>query len=114
MEERGGELLNSRTLSFIVTPRQGTTLVIVPTKVAKAIHAHIPGSSYDRNNGWIVPDTPETAALSPIMLVLGGVKFEIVMKDMMREPVVGKPGYVYSGIASTDYVVSHALMAHSG
>ncbi|KAF9576393.1 hypothetical protein EC968_008688 [Mortierella alpina] len=82
----------------------GTTLVIVPTKVAKAIHAHIPGSSYDRNNGWIVPDTPEVAALSPILLVLGGVKFEIVMKDMMREPVVGKPGYVYSGIASTDYV----------
>ncbi|KAG0204511.1 hypothetical protein BGX28_003559, partial [Mortierella sp. GBA30] len=82
----------------------GTTLVIVPTRVAKAIHANIPGSMYDKSHGWIVPDTPEVAALSPIFFMLNGVKFEVIMKDMMREQVEGKPGYVYSGIASTDYV----------
>ncbi|KAF9112590.1 hypothetical protein BGX27_003128 [Mortierella sp. AM989] len=80
----------------------GTTLVILPTVVAKAIHAQIPGAMFDGPNGWIIPNTPEVAALSGIQFLFNGVKFDIVMKDMLREEVEGKKGYVYSGIASAD------------
>ena len=84
----------------------GTTLVIVPTDVAKAIHTHIPGSYYDDNNGWIVPNTPEVASLPGFQLLLNGTKFDVIMKDLMREEVEGKEGFVYSGIASSDRIVS--------
>lgn len=91
----------------------GTTLVILPTKVAKAIHDQIPGSIYDPVQGWIIPNTPEVASLPGFQVLLGGVKFEVVMKDIMRERVYGKRGYVYSGIGSNDNIVSafypHAL-----
>lgn len=85
--------------------------MIVPTDVAKAIHNHIPGSYYDENNGWIVPNTPEVANLPGFQLLLGGTKFEVIMKDLMREEVEGKEGFVYSGIASSDRIVSdgHSL-----
>ncbi|KAF9380264.1 hypothetical protein CPB97_008483 [Podila verticillata] len=82
----------------------GTTLVILPTKVAKAIHDQIPGSIYDPVQGWIIPNTPEVASLPGFQVVLGGVKFEVVMKDIMRERVYGKRGYVYSGIGSNDNI----------
>lgn len=80
--------------------------MILPTKVAKAIHDQIPGSIYDPVQGWIIPDTPEVASLPGFQVVLGGVKFEVVMKDIMRERVYGKRGYVYSGIGSNDNIVS--------
>ncbi|KAF8986288.1 hypothetical protein BGZ46_006910 [Entomortierella lignicola] len=80
----------------------GTTLVIVPTALAKAIHGQIPGAIYDNDNGWIIPNTPEVAALSGIQFLLNGVKFDVVMKDMLREEVEGKKGYVYSGVAGAD------------
>ncbi|KAF9173372.1 hypothetical protein BGX20_003380 [Mortierella sp. AD010] len=80
----------------------GTTLVIVPTAVAKAIHDQIPGAMYDGDNGWIIPNTPEVAALSGVQLLLNGVKFHVVMKDMLREDVESKKGYVYSGVAGSD------------
>ncbi|KAF9192857.1 hypothetical protein BGZ51_004620 [Haplosporangium sp. Z 767] len=82
----------------------GTTLVIVPTAVAKAIHDQIPGAVYDYRNGWIIPDTPEVAAMGGFQFVLGGVKFDVVMKDMLREKVLDRPGFVYSGVASSDRV----------
>ena len=47
---------------------------------------------YDKNHGWIVPDTPEVAALDGVQIVLKGVKFDILMKDIMRERVHGKRG----------------------
>jgi len=83
----------------------GTTLVIVPTPVAQAIHALIPGSLYDDTHGWIIPNTAANAALSGIQFVLGGIKFEVIMKDILREPVQDKRGFVYSGIASNDQIV---------
>ncbi|KAI1304075.1 hypothetical protein EDD11_005249 [Mortierella claussenii] len=82
----------------------GTTLVIVPTPVAQAIHAQIPGAVYDDHNGWVIPDTPEIAGLSGVQFLLNGVKFNVIMKDIMREKVYGKRGYVYSGIASNDQI----------
>ncbi|KAF9940635.1 hypothetical protein BGZ65_006478 [Modicella reniformis] len=82
----------------------GTTLVVVPTPVAQSIHAQIPGAMYDETHGWIVPNTPEVAALRGVQLVLNGVKFDVVMKDIMRERVHGKSGYVYSGITSNDRI----------
>ncbi|KAF9438335.1 hypothetical protein BGZ76_008618 [Entomortierella beljakovae] len=74
--------------------------VIIDTDVSTAIHGQIPGAINDGPNGWILPNTPEVAAMSGIQFVLNGVKFDVVMKDMMREEVDGKKGYVYSGIAS--------------
>ncbi|KAF9913081.1 hypothetical protein BX616_010171 [Lobosporangium transversale] len=82
----------------------GTTLVIVPTLVAEAIHAQIPGAINDKKHGWIVPNTPEVAALNGVQFVLNGVKFNVIMKDIMRESVWGKRGYVYSGITSNDQI----------
>ncbi|KAK3810808.1 MAG: aspartic peptidase domain-containing protein [Benniella sp.] len=82
----------------------GTTLVVVPTPVAQSIHAQIPGAIFDKTHGWIVPDTPEVAALGGVQIVLKGVKFDILMKDIMRERVHRKRGYVYSGIASNDRI----------
>ncbi|KAG0057757.1 hypothetical protein BGZ83_003655 [Gryganskiella cystojenkinii] len=82
----------------------GTTLVIVPTPVAQAIHAQIPGSLYDDQHGWIIKNTPAVAALPGIQFILAGVKFHVVMKDILREPVQGKRGYVYSGVASNDQI----------
>lgn len=91
----------------------GTTLVVVPTAVAQSIHAQIPGVMLDEFHGWIIPNTPEVAALKGVQLVLNGVKFDIVMKDIMRERVLGKRGYVYSGIASNDRVVSNPWSSYS-
>ncbi|KAG0324033.1 hypothetical protein BGZ99_002274 [Dissophora globulifera] len=82
----------------------GTTLVIVPTPVAEAIHAQIPGAIYDEQNGWIIQKTPQVEAMGGIQFVLNGVKFDVVMKDILREDVDGKHGYVYSGIASNDQI----------
>ncbi|KAF9902080.1 hypothetical protein EC991_005286 [Linnemannia zychae] len=82
----------------------GTTLVILPTDVAKAIHSHIPGSYYDENHGWIVPNTPEVANLPGFQLLLNDTKFDVIMKDLMREEVESKEGFVYSGIASSDRI----------
>ena len=99
----GSQYADANIFGIIVL---GTTLVILPTKVAKAIHDQIPGSIYDPVQGWIIPDTPEVASLPGFQVVLGGVKFEVVMKDIMRERVYGKRGYVYSGIGSNDNIVS--------
>ncbi|KAF8940549.1 hypothetical protein BGZ58_005883 [Dissophora ornata] len=90
----------------------GTTLVVVPTPVAKAIHAQIPGAIYDDANGWIIHKTPEVEALSGIQFVLNGVKFDVVMKDILREDVDGKRGYVYSGIASNDDISNSKLVQY--
>ncbi|KAF9130097.1 Vacuolar protease A [Mortierella sp. 14UC] len=87
----------------------GTTLVILPTDVAKVIHSHIPGSYYDENNGWIVPNTPEVANLPGFQLLLNGTKFDVIMKDLMREEVEGKEGFVYSGIASSERITTWIL-----
>ncbi|KAF9542608.1 Vacuolar protease A [Mortierella hygrophila] len=87
----------------------GTTLVILPTDVAKAIHSQIPGSYYDDNNGWIVPNTPEVANLPGFQLLLNGTKFNVIMKDLMREDVEGKEGFVFSGIASSDRITTWIL-----
>ncbi|KAF9341299.1 aspartic peptidase domain-containing protein [Linnemannia elongata] len=87
----------------------GTTLVIVPTDVAKAIHSQIPGSYYDDNNGWIVPNTPEVANLPGFQLLLNGTKFDVIMKDLMREDVEGREGFVFSGIASSDRITTWIL-----
>ncbi|GJJ73724.1 hypothetical protein EMPS_06082 [Entomortierella parvispora] len=97
----GDQDLNQKSDVIIDT---GTTLVIVPTPVAQAIHAQIPGSLYDDEHGWIIPNTAANAALSGIQFVLGGVKFDVVMKDILRESVQDKRGYVYSGIASNDQI----------
>ncbi|KAF9922110.1 Vacuolar protease A [Linnemannia zychae] len=91
-------------LSSDVIVDTGTTLVILPTAVAKAIHDHIPGSYYDDSHGWVVPNTPEVANLPGFQLLLGGTKFDVIMKDLMREEVEGKDGFVYSGIASSDRI----------
>lgn len=91
---------------MLLYPTLGTTLVIVPTDVAKAIHSQIPGSYYDDNNGWIVPNTPEVANLPGFQLLLNGTKFDVIMKDLMREDVEGREGFVFSGIASSDRIVS--------
>ncbi|KAG0246899.1 hypothetical protein BGX31_005387 [Mortierella sp. GBA43] len=82
----------------------GTTLVVVPTVVAQSIHSQIPGAIYDDALGWLIPNTPEVAALVGVQFVLNGVKFDVIMKDIMRERVHDKRGYVYSGIASNDRV----------
>jgi hypothetical protein len=89
----------------------GTTLVVVPTAVAQSIHSQIPGAIYDDALGWLIPNTPEVAALGGIQFVLNGVKFDVIMKDIMRERVHDKRGYVYSGIASNDRVVSESWLS---
>lgn len=81
----------------------GTTLIILPSEVSKAIHAGIPGSHFSNMYGWRVPcDLKMAETDTQITFRLGEHEFPIRMNDLVRERAApGAEGehLCYSGIA---------------
>ncbi|KAF9582367.1 hypothetical protein BGW38_000294 [Lunasporangiospora selenospora] len=76
-----------RPLNFAAIMDTGTTLMIMPQRLAAAVHALIPGarrSSY----AWIVPcDLGDMKSSSPWLdLEIEGKRFSIPFQDLVREP----------------------------
>ena len=76
----------------------GTTLIYAPAADAQALHAKIPGSKDDGQNGYTIPCTT-TAVVS---LTFGGKTFDINPLDLLVSPVDQNnlQGDCYSGIIS--------------
>jgi hypothetical protein len=75
----------------------GTTLVIVGDAAAAAIHAKIPGSTNDPNNGWLVPCSVSTST-SNVGFKLGGVTFNVPVADLAYESLGDGSGNCFSGV----------------
>lgn len=84
----------------------GTTLIIVPPSVSKAIHAVIPGAQHDPMYGWRIPcsfGNKETNEV--ITFKLGNEDFPIDLRDFVRaksSSTNGTDGLCYSGVAEAN------------
>ncbi|KAI1327323.1 aspartic peptidase domain-containing protein [Xylariaceae sp. FL0255] len=77
----------------------GTTLVLLPDAVVKAIYAAIPGSKYDWiNQGYIFPTDVKASQIPVIDVAVGNKMFTIQKEDIAFS--VAKEGYWYGGIQS--------------
>lgn len=93
--------MNNKTLSYkgadtIVDT--GTTLVILPLNLTKAIYDEIPGSNYTAARGWTIPCDLANST-EPISFTLNGIEFPITVGNIVREPIGG--GICNAGIAGT-------------
>ncbi|CAG8617860.1 8209_t:CDS:1 [Acaulospora morrowiae] len=75
----------------------GTTLVLIPTADATAIHAKIPGSQ-DIGGEFAIPCN----TTSKVSFAFGGVSYNIDPRDLARTPIPNSQGLCLSGIASSD------------
>ncbi|KAF8959107.1 hypothetical protein BGZ46_001823 [Entomortierella lignicola] len=75
----------------------GTTLIIVGDAAAKAIHAKIPGSVNDPNNGWLVPCSV-TSSTANVGFKLGGTTFNVPVADLAYEDLGDGSGNCFSGV----------------
>ncbi|KAG0057320.1 hypothetical protein BGZ83_011563 [Gryganskiella cystojenkinii] len=62
----------------------GTTLVIISNAAAAAVHAKIPGSTNDPNNGWLVPCSAASST-DNVGFKLNGVTFNVPVADLAYE-----------------------------
>ncbi|GJJ72079.1 hypothetical protein EMPS_04436 [Entomortierella parvispora] len=75
----------------------GTTLIIVGDAAAAAIHAKIPGSTNDPNNGWLVPCSVSTSTAN-VGFKLGGKTFNVPVADLAYESVGDGSKNCFSGV----------------
>ncbi|KAG0052001.1 hypothetical protein BGZ83_003079 [Gryganskiella cystojenkinii] len=75
----------------------GTTLIIVGDAAASAIHAKIPGSVNDPNNGWLVPCSAASSTAN-IGFKLNGVTFNVPVADLAYEDLGDGSGNCFSGV----------------
>ncbi|GJJ70351.1 hypothetical protein EMPS_02700 [Entomortierella parvispora] len=75
----------------------GTTLIIVGDAAAAAIHAKIPGSTNDPNNGWLVPCSAASSTAN-VGFKLGGVTFNVPVADLAYEDLGDGSGNCFSGV----------------
>ena len=61
----------------------GTTLMVLPTADAEAVHAQIPGSQSDGQGGFTIPCTSNAV----VSLTFGGQAFDINPSDLLFSPV---------------------------
>lgn len=79
----------------------GTTLMVLPTPDAVAIHQQIPGATFDGTSTFTVPCNTQTA----VSLSFGGRSFSIDPRDLAFVPVNGNDfnsGDCVSGISAGD------------
>lgn len=102
----GKNILNSTTAAIVDT---GTTLIIVPSYLSKAIHAAIPGATYDAIYGWRIPcdSANQGNSTEVVTFKLGEADFPILLQDLVRAKN-SSPGnstsvqLCYSGIAEAN------------
>jgi len=95
----GGQSLGLQGRSAILDT--GTTLMIVPTADAVAIHQQIPGATFDGTSTFTVPCNTNTT----VSLTFGGQTFDIDPRDLAFTPVNGNnfnSGDCISGISAGD------------
>ncbi|GJJ70251.1 hypothetical protein EMPS_02600 [Entomortierella parvispora] len=80
----------------------GTTLLVVPTKWAKAIHRKIRGSQ-ELGSSWTVPCNLAIKATkgNKVEIEIEGKRFGIPFEDLVREETGEQPGRCYSGIQTS-------------
>lgn len=79
----------------------GTTLIILPTELTKAIHDAIPGAEFDSMYGWRVPCEYSGDADGTISIHLAGHEFPLKYSDIARARTNDEK-LCYSGIAEAD------------
>jgi hypothetical protein len=95
----GNNVMNGTMAAIVDT---GTTLIIVPPSISKAIHSIIPGAEYDPMYGWRIPCTfGEKETTEVITFKLGNEDFPIVLKDFVRAKA-STNGLCYSGVAEAN------------
>ncbi|KAI8337920.1 aspartic peptidase domain-containing protein [Chlamydoabsidia padenii] len=79
----------------------GTTLALLPSALAEAIHQSIPGGQYIEPLGWFFPcDTNTTVTVT---FKLGGHDFPIPAKDLIRDRYLAQyPSLCISGLGQSD------------
>lgn len=81
----------------------GTTLIILPSDLTRAIHAAIPGAEYDMMYGWRVPCEYTDETNGAISIQLGGLDFPLTYSDIARAKASeSNQKLCYSGIAEAD------------
>ncbi|KAF8976242.1 1,3-beta-glucanosyltransferase [Entomortierella lignicola] len=75
----------------------GTTLIIVSTDAAKAIHDNISGATNDPNNGWLIPCSLSSST-DNISFTLGGTAFNVPVADLAFQDVGDGSGNCVSGV----------------
>lgn len=108
--EVGGTNVLASTMPAIVDT--GTTLIIVPSAVSKAIHQAIPGAEYDPMYGWRMPCAfADDSSTESINIKLGDQDFPLYLKDLVRAKTSqssssggsgGKGALCYSGVAEAN------------
>ncbi|GAA99346.1 hypothetical protein E5Q_06041 [Mixia osmundae IAM 14324] len=90
-----GESLNMTNLEALLDT--GTTLIVAPDPIAKAIHAQIPGAQSDGQGGFTIPCTTSNT----VTLTFDGVPYDIDPRDLKFQPVTDDlNGMCTSGITS--------------
>lgn len=80
---KGKDIMNGTSMPAIVDT--GTTLIILPTALSRAIHASIPGAQYNFFYGWRMPcDLADSKSDETITFSLGGQEFPIPLRDIVR------------------------------
>ncbi|CAO3599506.1 unnamed protein product [Absidia cylindrospora] len=79
----------------------GTTLLVVPTSLADAIHASIPHGKFVDPIGWFFPC--KTNLNTTVTIKLGGQDFPIPLSELIRERYLAEdPTYCISGVGASD------------
>ncbi|KAL7318316.1 hypothetical protein PS15m_004550 [Mucor circinelloides] len=104
--EVGGTNVLASTMPAIVDT--GTTLIIVPSAISKAIHKAIPGAEYDPMYGWRIPCAfANDNSTESINIKLGDQDFPLYLRDLVRAKAsqslsTGKSRLCYSGVAEAN------------
>ncbi|KAI9282339.1 aspartic peptidase domain-containing protein [Sporodiniella umbellata] len=101
IDVKGNNILNATIPAIVDT---GTTLIILPDDAAKAIHASIPGATFDFLYGWRIPcSLADSTTQETVSFRLGDQDFPILVKDLVRpQASSGNSTLCYSGIAQAE------------
>lgn len=100
-----GQNVMNKTMAAIVDT--GTTLIIVPPAISKAIHSVIPGAQHDPMYGWRVPCSfGDSNSTEVITFKLGNEDFPISLNNFVRAKsstnTGGSEALCYSGVAEAN------------
>ncbi|KAG0179082.1 hypothetical protein DFQ28_006092 [Apophysomyces sp. BC1034] len=94
----GQSIMAGSNGSFGAILDTGTTLIVLPTQLSRAIHATISGAQYSAKYGWRVPCT--STSNKKVAFRLGQTDFSFSVQDLAREQFpADDPSLCFSGIA---------------
>lgn len=99
VDVEGVDVMNKSMPAIVDT---GTTLIILPVAVSRAIHASISGSQYSFLYGWRLPcSLADSDSKEAVTFYLNGQAFPILIKDLVRVRSTDNStdALCYSGIA---------------